>query len=342
MLSLSVCLVAQTIQIDFDQSLRTQADWLSMNPSHAGIDGIWRIEAGDGVVVEVIPTGGVQIDMRDRFPNNLGGAESAMWNDFIFANGSLRPDQGMNIRLAGLPPQSLWDVQIWSYDTSSINPRRSVWNNVAYEFDGADPAPDSLDDYTIQLLVRADQDGHLTLSGRTADPAGPSHNVFINGLKISPVSLHPTKPQSIAFSSQWIYKSLSIGDPVALISTVDPEPDDTFSYTWLPVNEDPLNDYLGIQDSQIVIKKSFAEVPLGSRVQVWVRSTDSHGDSIDTRSFFQILQSPGSRLPIRINEIFTASDTDYTDGDGDPSDWIEIYNPDSEDLNLSGACPRWT
>ena len=40
-----------------------------------------------------------------------------------------------------------------------------------------------------------------------------------------------------------------------------------------------------------------------------------------------------SALP-RINEIMSNNDSTIADSDGDFSDWIELHNPDEEDINL--------
>ena len=42
-----------------------------------------------------------------------------------------------------------------------------------------------------------------------------------------------------------------------------------------------------------------------------------------------------SALP-RINEIMSNNDSTLSDSDGDFSDWIELHNPDEEDINLEG------
>ena len=40
---------------------------------------------------------------------------------------------------------------------------------------------------------------------------------------------------------------------------------------------------------------------------------------------------------ILINEFMASNSTVLADKDGEYSDWIEIYNPTSSDINLSGA-----
>ena len=38
----------------------------------------------------------------------------------------------------------------------------------------------------------------------------------------------------------------------------------------------------------------------------------------------------------RINEVMSNNELIVADMDGDFSDWVEIYNPDEEDINLEG------
>lgn len=45
---------------------------------------------------------------------------------------------------------------------------------------------------------------------------------------------------------------------------------------------------------------------------------------------------PNTVLPLRLNEILARSDTGIRDGFGNPSNWIELHNPNSQPLNLGG------
>jgi autotransporter-associated beta strand protein len=71
--------------------------------------------------------------------------------------------------------------------------------------------------------------------------------------------------------------------------------------------------------------------------------TDSDGDGFDDS--FEILEGtnpnsaashPPTPLPLRINELLTSNESGLNDGNGDRSDWIEIYNPNPQAVNLSG------
>lgn len=71
--------------------------------------------------------------------------------------------------------------------------------------------------------------------------------------------------------------------------------------------------------------------------------SDSDGDGFDDS--FEILEGtnpnnpashPPTPLPLRINEVLASNETGIDDGNGDRSDWIEIYNPNPQAVNLAG------
>jgi autotransporter-associated beta strand protein len=71
--------------------------------------------------------------------------------------------------------------------------------------------------------------------------------------------------------------------------------------------------------------------------------TDSDGDGFDDS--FEISQGtdpngntshPPTPLPLRINEVLASNQSGLNDGNGDRSDWIEIYNPNPQAVSLSG------
>lgn len=91
--------------------------------------------SSNGVTFSAVGSG-VSIDSRDR-EGTTGQASSdatnfAMWNDFIFANGSDLSGEGMNVEITGLLVNTEYNVQLWAYDDLS-NPGGSAgitsqWN----------------------------------------------------------------------------------------------------------------------------------------------------------------------------------------------------------------------
>jgi hypothetical protein len=58
----------------------------------------------------------------------------------------------------------------------------------------------------------------------------------------------------------------------------------------------------------------------------------SHGRDIQART----VVVEGKHLPVRINEFVARNQLSLEDGNGDDPDWIELYNPNNEAVNLAG------
>ncbi|MEM7392578.1 MAG: chitobiase/beta-hexosaminidase C-terminal domain-containing protein [Verrucomicrobiota bacterium] len=200
------------LRLDFDDSGNSQAGW-------DAISAPWTWSSGTGIDVVVLPVGaGIFLDDRDRGGGNGGGAESDMWRDFLFANGSETPGEGMDIVVSGLVANASYPITLWAYDTGSGSDRSADWfagvDTVTMTFNGNDPPPTDLNDYMIQLTGLADSNGTLVLEGRVPVSFGPAHNVFVNGLEVGNVSTtndppvvilpHPVINEFMADNESWL------------------------------------------------------------------------------------------------------------------------------------------
>ena len=79
----------------------TQAGWIAADPS--SINDVRFASVGTGV----------SVDSRDRSAVNGGGAESDMWRDFLFANGSNLAGERLGITIGGLAPDTAFSATIW-------------------------------------------------------------------------------------------------------------------------------------------------------------------------------------------------------------------------------------
>lgn len=181
---------AAVVQFDLNTgSSPTQAGWTAA-PLGAG--------SGSGVSLTTSAIGAVTVDSRDRAGTGIdagGGAEAAMWNDFVFANGSFNSASGSGLRLSlsGLAANTTYPITFWAFDDGS-NPqpagidRASDWSGGGgsgrLTFPG-DPDPATLSDYSLTFNATTDGTGALTLDGivSATDPS-TSHNVFLNGLEV--------------------------------------------------------------------------------------------------------------------------------------------------------------
>ena len=126
---------------------------------------------------------GVTLADRDRNAGNGGGAEAAMWRDFIFAENSNAAGEGLDITITNLPENTTIDVRLWAFDENSNGGRNALWNGNALSFPSG-PDPTSLDDYVVSFQATTDNVGTLVLEGRYAS-GSLANNVFVNGFELS-------------------------------------------------------------------------------------------------------------------------------------------------------------
>ena len=167
------------------------------------------------VTVSATGTNITGLDDRVRtVPTDTGAfTNSGLLQDFIFAVHSgtttVGTDEGLNVRITGLTPNSLYSLRLWSYDNSSNPARVSDWfvNNgtapvvAGYSFTGSVLPTDNNAD-TFSFLATADASGQLLLSGRAAasvsgTASNGTHNVFLNGLQIAQAAPVP-EPSTLA------------------------------------------------------------------------------------------------------------------------------------------------
>ncbi len=167
----------------------TQEGWTAADEGN-GSDG------AIDVTTEVI--GAVTVDIRDRvggdFEAGADPAHAAMWNDFVFANGSFdsAPGTGLRITLSGLRGSATYPITIWAYDDASNNGRDADWGQAGLPTAAtlmfpSSPDPSSLAEYTITFEVVTNAAGVAVIDGIVA-ATNPdvSHNVFVNGLAVGP------------------------------------------------------------------------------------------------------------------------------------------------------------
>ncbi|HVR36152.1 MAG TPA: lamin tail domain-containing protein, partial [Methylomirabilota bacterium] len=151
------------------------------------------------LTVELSALGGAFLDDRDRTTptdNPPAFTEDQLYDDFIFASG-LEDGDGLRLRISGLRPDRDHRLTIWSFDTGSVNERRSDWIETSggtpqevitgYTFDGRD-IPQADRDHTFSAALRSSSSGELVIEGRRN--GGTSYGVFLNALELVEVGLH--------------------------------------------------------------------------------------------------------------------------------------------------------
>lgn len=184
------------LAVDFDSTgIITQPSFESLDPSTG-----WTKTYGNIAVTVTAVGAGVTVDHRDRAAANGGGGFNSLWRDFIFANGSDLVDEGLDVEITGLAPDTVYPVTLWAYDNVSGGPHSSTWaandgggsfvEKVAvYTFDGALPPPTGLSQNRMDFLITTDAAGRIVIQGRMpVGAAAATHHVFLNGLLFSPAS----------------------------------------------------------------------------------------------------------------------------------------------------------
>ena len=150
-----------------------------------GVDPASPTATSEGITIVLSATGAAGYNDRDRGGmGNGGGTESDMWRDFIFSVPDPPSDDGLRIDLSGLLPDTLYEVTVWSFDSSGAqaDSRVSRWNGVVYSFTPKGDLPETLDDNRITFQVLADASGLAQVIGESLESSDPG--VFINGLSV--------------------------------------------------------------------------------------------------------------------------------------------------------------
>ncbi|MCA9211772.1 MAG: PEP-CTERM sorting domain-containing protein [Planctomycetales bacterium] len=155
-----------------------------------------------GVDVTISHSNGGGFGDRRRSEPTDGGAfsDQELLRDFTFARGTTT-DDGLNILIESLSPNTDHTVKIWSFDDGSNSLRTSDWtaNGVLvvddYSFDGtilpADNAANS-----FEFMTTSDANGDILIEGRYA--AGDCCSVFLNAFSVQAVP-EPTSGLLAAF-----------------------------------------------------------------------------------------------------------------------------------------------
>ncbi|MGB0326660.1 MAG: lamin tail domain-containing protein [Akkermansiaceae bacterium] len=303
--------LAQTLRIDFDDSGITQGGWQSLDRNDNDLGDSWSKNFPGGISLDVDAIGSITLDDRDRGNNNGGGAEGSMWRDFLFANGSFsnNPGSGLRLYFNGLQANTEYPVKIWGYDVSSTGGRAADWSGSGSSTQRLTftSQPSNLNDNFITLNVTSDGTGAVTINGivSSTNPSG-SHNVFINGLEIGD-PVQTDGPTALALSSSVVAKTEAIGTTVGTLTTTDPTPGDTFTYTLVAGAGDTNNALFEITGNTLRTDRDLSTLQTGAVLTLRVRTTDALG------AFYE-----GNLLLEVVND---------TDNDGLDDDWELLYFP---------------
>lgn len=133
---------------------------------------------------------GITYDDRLRSTPTDSGAftESLLLRDFIFC-GSTTNGTGLDIAVDGLLPDHVYQVKIWSFDTTSTGNRVSDWYangtpvRTDYVFNGSNLPTDN-NTYTFTFKATTTAQGRLLFQGRRDAATSRDGSVFVNAFTI--------------------------------------------------------------------------------------------------------------------------------------------------------------
>lgn len=143
----------------------------------------------------------------------------------------------------------------------------------------------------------------------------------VNGLELV-ATIPPTAPTDIQFSATTVTRTAVEGTVTGTLTTTDPTPADTFTYTLVAGVGSENNADFEISGNQLVADRQLAEFETGAMISIRVRSTDAAG------GFFE--------------KAFPLVVVNDSDGDGLDDTWEQLHfqdldevasgNPDNDNL----------
>jgi len=197
---------------------------------------------------------------------------------------------------------------------------------------------------THQYSLVNDGGGLFVLEGailRTARPpgaTGTTHAVRVRstdqgGLflekEFALAVIEPHPPSGLTTTAQSIVRGTAAGALLGQFTTLDPDAGDAHTLTLAAGDGDGDNALFSLPGGELRLA---APIPAGrTSLDLRVRSTDRGGLFIES-SFPLAVSEAG----LRLNEFLASNDTGLRDEDGQRQDWIELHNPLSSPVDLTG------
>lgn len=141
----------------------------------------------------------------------------------------------------------------------------------------------------------------------------------------------PHVPSAVTLNATSLSSGLIAGQIAALISATDSDGFDRHTFTLVPGTGSDDNSLFTVAGNELRVASS---IPSGrTSVSIRLRATDLSGLTVE--STFNL---PVSEPRIRINEVLAVSTalSRPLDENGQPRDWIELFNEQSQPVNLAG------
>ena len=133
----------------------------------------------------------------------------------------------------------------------------------------------------------------------------------VNGLELV-ATTPPSAPTDLQFSSTTVSRTAVEGTVVGLLTTTDPTPGDTFTYTLVGGIGSDHNADFAIQGNQLVVDRQLAELQTGATLSIRIRSTDAAGGWTE--------------------KVFPLGVVNDSDGDGLDDSWELLHFQDLDEI----------
>ena len=252
-----------------DSPGNTQPGFQPFSLPDIGIGPFNRSFGGAEVTLTAI---GTTMESRRRTTPVNGGAftEERLLQDFVFTRDAAI-DQGLDIAVEFMEPNTPYRVSVWSFDTGSTgNNRISDWTangalvNSAWTFVGSTPPVDN-NTYRFNFDTISDLDGKILIQGRRNAGAAGAINVFLNALQVARRELRVQKIEVVSAGFD-ILLTVEVLDPAAFHRIE--YTNDLSDPNW---TDDPL---------------AFFQPPTGNIVQVFLSLPDT------ATRFYRVVQDP--------------------------------------------------
>ncbi|MCA9188880.1 MAG: lamin tail domain-containing protein, partial [Planctomycetales bacterium] len=182
----------------------------------------------DGITVTLNAFGASNLNDRDRaVPVDAADFTlGQVYDDFVFSEGPA--GSGMEIAIAGLVPNTTYEIALRSIDSAGSGTRRTRWTELAsgvehvladpYTFDGS-IAPTSNDDNVLRTSVESSPQGTLLLRGVQLET---NRSVVVNALEIGRpsfaglIGLDLKLPMENVNSSAYMRSPFDVADPASV------------------------------------------------------------------------------------------------------------------------------
>ncbi len=140
----------------------------------------------------------------------------------------------------------------------------------------------------------------------------------------------------VNLSRYWVKRSHEIGSVVADLSLSSEEALGPVSFELVEGQGSEGNTLFAIEDQKLVLASSLGWLSQGQELNIRIRVQDAGGWDAEVSMTILVVSGEGLMAPVLITELMADNQGIHLDGDGRAVDWIELHNPLSIPVSLTG------